>query len=332
MDFGGCSAFTWQTAAGDHLLGRTYDQFGNLSANRVLAAPPGTLCWSGLRREGEGVPARYGYTGMAILGYGAPIWVDGVNGAGLMGALLRYPEYARYPREAAPGTAAVHPGRLLPWLLCQCAGLEEAVEALSRLTLVDEPIEGSPLAAHYLLSDRTGEAAVVEPDPEGLRVHRGTIGVLANSPDYLWQRTNLRNYLHVASLPHPPRTLAGWEARPFGAGMGALQGLPGDYSSPSRFVRLAYAKALAAEGGTELEGVTRAFRLLAPVSIPEGLAREKGGASHQTLCVSVLCAESGTYYFSPSENRRISAVRQLRQPGEVRQFDLGEQQDVAYRN
>ena len=32
----------------------------------------------------------------------------------------------------------VHPGRLLAWLLGRCAGVEEAVEELSRLTLVDE--------------------------------------------------------------------------------------------------------------------------------------------------------------------------------------------------
>lgn len=328
----GCSSFTWQTAAGDHLLGRTYDQFGDLGSNRILAAPPGTLCCSGLRREGEGFPARYGYTGMAVLGYGAPIWVDGVNGAGLMGALLHYPEYARYPERPAPGTTAVHPGRLLPWLLCRCAGLEEAIGALARLTLVDEPIEGRPLAAHYLLSDRTGEAVVVEPDEGGLRIHRHTLGVLTNSPDYLWQRTNLRNYAHVISGPRTPQAVPGWEVRPFAAGMGVGSGLPGDYSSPSRFVRLAYTRAMSVEGQEELEGVTRMFRSLAPVAIPEGLARDGTGASHQTLCISVLCAESGTYYFAPAENRRISAVRQLRQPGELRQFHLGERQDVAYRN
>ena len=331
MEFG-CSAFTWQTAAGDHLLGRTYDQFGDLNDNRILAAPPGTLCCARLRQKGEERPARYGYTGMAVLGYGAPIWVDGVNGAGLMGALLHYPEYARYPDRPAPGRTAVHPGRLLPWLLCQCASLREAVEALSRLTLVDEPIEGRPLAAHYLLSDRTGEAVVAEPDEGGLRIHRSTVGVLANSPDYLWQRTNLRNFTYVTNLPHPSRDFSGWEARPFGAGKGMLQGLPGDCGSPARFVRLAWAKAAAEPGGTELDGISRTFRILGTVAIPEGLARDAQGTSHQTLCLSALCAESGVYYFSPAQNRRISAVQQLRIAGEVRQFDLGEREDVLYRN
>ena len=43
MNFG-CSSFSWETADGRHLLGRTYDQFGDLKANRVLAVPAGIPC------------------------------------------------------------------------------------------------------------------------------------------------------------------------------------------------------------------------------------------------------------------------------------------------
>ena len=76
------------------------------------------------------------------------------------------------------------------------------------------------------------------------------------------------------------------------------------------------------------------FRAFAPVDIPEGLA--KAGPDYdvyeQTLCTSVMCAESGVYYFAPAWNRRISAVR-LPAPGsETRHFGLGDGQDVDYRN
>ena len=43
MDFG-CSSFTWRTEDGRHLLGRTYDQFGDLTANRVISVPQGMPC------------------------------------------------------------------------------------------------------------------------------------------------------------------------------------------------------------------------------------------------------------------------------------------------
>ena len=40
MEFA-CSSFSWETKDGRHLLGRTYDQFGDLAANRVIGVPPG---------------------------------------------------------------------------------------------------------------------------------------------------------------------------------------------------------------------------------------------------------------------------------------------------
>ncbi|USF28178.1 Penicillin acylase [Firmicutes bacterium ASF500] len=332
MDFG-CSSFSWETKNGLHLLGRTYDQFGDLAANRVISVPGGCPCAPGLHGEGT-VPGEYGYTGMAVLGFGEPILVDGVNSADLMGALLHYPGYAVYEETAKPGSTAVHPGRLLAWLLGRCAGIEEAVKELSRLTLVDEPIQGKPLPAHYILSDGRGEAMIIEPDEDGLSIHRNTIGVLTNSPNYLWHRTNLRNFVGVTNLPKAPQTIAGHEIREFGERLGGGSGLPGDYSSPSRFVRLAFMKEFAVPGKDELEGVSRMFRAFAPVDIPEGLAKADPDYDvyEQTLCTSVMCAESGVYYFAPAQNRRISAVRLPAQGEETQYFDLGNGQDIDWRN
>lgn len=333
MEFA-CSSFSWETKDGRHLLGRTYDQFGDLAANRVIGVPPGAECSPSLHPEGAAPSGRYTYTGMAVLGFGEPILVDGVNAAGLMGALLHYPEYAVYPKKAEPEKTAVHPGRLLAWLLSRCAGVREAVEAMDAITLVDEPIQGKPLPAHYILSDKTGETLVIEPDAGGVRIHRNTIGVLTNSPDYRWHRTNLRNFVGVTNLPKAPRTIAGHEIREFGERLGGGTGLPGDYSSPSRFVRMAFMKEYAVRGENEVDGVSRMFRAFAMVDIPEGLA--KGDPDYevyeQTLCTSVLCAESGLYYFAPAQNRRISAVRLLEVGAKVQHFPLGDTQDILYRN
>ncbi len=333
MNFG-CSSFSWETEDGRHLLGRTYDQFGDLRANQVISVPKGDPCSPVLHPESGNEEGRYGYTGMAVLGFGQPVMVDGVNTAGLTGALLHYPEYTVYRYAPRPGTTAVHPGRLLAWLLSRCASVEEAVEELSRLTLVDEPIQGKPLPAHYILSGRRGETIIVEPDEGGLSIHRNTIGVLANSPNYLWHRTNLRNFVGVTNLPKAPQTIAGHEIREFGERLGGGSGLPGDYSSPSRFVRLAFMREFAVRGKHELDGVSRMFRAFALVDIPEGLAKADPDYEvyEQTLCTSVMCAESGVYYFAPAWNRRISAIRLPAQGSEMQYFDLGNGQDIDWRN
>lgn len=330
----GCTSFSWETKDGRHLLGRTYDQFGDLRVNRVIAVQKGAPCAAGLRPGWAVSPSRHAYTGMAVLGFGEPIVVDGVNTAGLMGALLHYPGYAAYCPEAAPGSYPVHPGRLLAWLLARCGSVEEAVRELSALTLTDDLSQGAPLRAHYLLSGRSGESVVAEPDAGGLSIHRHSIGVLANSPDYLWHLTNLRNYVGVTNLPKPPQMVAGAEIRPFGERLGGGAGLPGDYSSPSRFVRMAFLKQFSVRGRDELDGVSRMFRAFAPVDIPEGLVKGGTGCEgyEQTLCTAVMCAESGVYYFAPAENRRISAVRPAGDGRETLYFSLGSAQDIDYRN
>lgn len=330
----GCSSFSWETKDGRHLLGRTYDQFGNLRTNRVIAAAHATPCSAGLQADGHSTQTRYGYTGMAVLGFGEPILVDGVNTAGLMGALLHYPEYAVYEKTAGPGKTAVHPGRLLPWLFGRCAGVKEVAEMMGSIALVDDLTQGSPLAAHYILSDRSGETLIIEPDADGLKIHRQTIGVLTNSPDYLWHRTHLRSYVGVTNQRKPPQRIAGHEIREFGERLGGGFGLPGDYSSSSRFVRLAFMKEFAVRGENEPDGVGRMFRAFAPVDIPEGLVQ--ADAHHeeyeQTLCISVMCAESGIYYFAPSQNRRISAVYPLKKAQQIQYVELGDTQDIDYRN
>ncbi len=329
----GCSRFSWRTKDGRHLLGRTYDQFGDLRANRVIRVARGAPCAPGLS-EKDGPAGDFGYTGMAVLGYGAPVLVDGVNDAGLMGALLHYPEYAVYPSRPAPGQTAVHPGRLLPWLLGRCADLGQALELLQASALIDDLSLGAPLPAHYILSDRSGEAVILEPDADGLKIHRRSIGVLTNSPDDLGHRTNLRTYVGVTNLPKGPQTIEGHEIREFGERLGGGFGLPGDYSSPSRFIRTAFLKEFSPLGENELDGVSRMFRAFAPVDIPEGLAKADPDYEvyEQTLCTSVMCAESGIYYFSPAWNRRISAVRPKDGAAHTVCFDLGIRQDVDYLN
>ena len=90
--------------------------------------------------------------------------------------------------------------------------------------------------------------------------------------------------------------------------------------------------AFAVQGEDEVDGVSRMFRAFALVEIPEGLVRGEEVDYEQTLCTSVMCAESGVYYFAPAWNRRISAVRPLGSGMEIQYFGLGDGQDIDYRN
>ena len=55
-----------------------------------------------------------------------------------------------------------------------------------------------------------------------------------------------------------------------------MRGLPGDFSSPSRFVRVAFLQNTAPVKETALETVTQAFHLLNNFDIPIGMQFAKG--------------------------------------------------------
>ena len=340
----GCTCFTWETKDHKHLLGRTYDQCGNLQANSIAVIPRNyPLKLEISEKYPRYIWSRYAFTGMAITGLVSPVMVDGINEVGVMGGLLNYPDYATYDLVRDSSHLNIHPGFLVGYLLSLCASVEEIAGVLPSLNLTKEPIFGQEMAVHYIFSDRTGEAIIVEPDADGLQIHRDTLGVITNTPGYLWQQTNLYNYASVSNILAPSRDYLQLKCQGADVSSGGGFGLPGDYSSSSRFVRMAVLKHYAVKGENELDGVTRMFHQFSSVRIPEGIVLKLNNQASQsqtedsydqTLCTSVMCAESGTYYFSTCKNQRINAVRLLglEENPEIRYFALPERQDIVYLN
>lgn len=336
----GCTCFTWETKDNKHLFGRTYDQCGNLKGNNIAVVPRNYP----LRLEIENNPqqhvrSRYAFGGMAIMGLESPVMVDGINEAGVMGGLLNYPGYAVYDLARDSCHMNIHPGFLTGYLLSQCANVEEAASLVFSLNLTSEKIFGHAIQIHFIFSDKTGESIIIEPDAGGLQVHRNTIGVMTNSPGYQWQHTNLCNYASVSNVLGASHDFMDLKIHDTSISSGGGFGLPGDYSSPSRFVRMAVMKRYAVQGENEIDGITRMFHQFSSVNIPEGIVmrpekKETEDFYDQTLCVSAMCAESGIYYFSTCRSRRISAVRLrgLEDSSGIRYFELPEQEDIDYLN
>ena len=305
-----CTSFAWENQDGSlHFLGRTYDMFGDLSGNRIAVAGPEyemSLSLDGSRKE----KTDYGFVGISVIGLPSPIIVDGINEKGLMGALLNFPDYGHFNTQKDANHTDIHPAFFLGYILGTCSSVDEVAERVKTLNFTDELVYGSLMSVHFIFSDRTGEAIIVEPDEDGITVHRNTIGVMANAPDYEWQKTNLKNYVSISNIDPAPRTIAGETFSAFGHGTGGSFGLPGGYASPARFVRMAFMKEFAPKGVDEMDSVTRMFNSFGVVYVPAGILRQSAESedSEQTLCTSVMCSESLTYYFSPFTDRRISAV------------------------
>ena len=89
--------------------------------------------------------------------------------------------------------------------------------------------------------------------------------------------------------------------------MGAL-GLPGDLSSMSRFVRVAYTKLNAVCRDTEAENVSQFFHILGAVEQQRGCCEVEPGAYEYTIYTSCCNAARGIYYYTTYDNHQITAV------------------------
>ena len=324
--YGGCSAMSWNSEDGKHFWGRNFDFNRFAEGSGVLFLPQGAPVCAFIRMgegHGETYPAKYAALGMGTLSVpGAPVLYDGVNEAGLAGGQLYFRGFARYERRSRPGTVPVQAGLALPYILSQCATCEEAArEFLGGLTLVHEPLLGAVPPLHWCFSDRTGETIVAEPTAGGVRVYRNTVGVMTNSPGYDWHEQNLLSYAHLRSADYGTLRVCGKELRQCFSGSGAL-GLPGDWSSPSRFVRLCFLREHAVRGRNEEEGIAYLFRLFASAAFPLGAVRVNDFSDvtehdkevlpfDYTVYTSAACLESLRYYWTSYGNTRVQYADML---------------------
>lgn len=233
--------------------------------------------------------------GMAHVVEGYPLYYEAMNESGLAIAGLHFPHSATYPTTPREGTEAVPVYAFIPTLLTRCGSLAEVRALLPHITLVDTPfcpeLPTSPL--HWLLCDRTGETLVVGSVDDGLHVYEDPAGVLTNEPPFPYQRTHLSDF--AALSPYQPQT----DLPLYSGGMGAI-GLPGDWSSTSRFVRAAYVRQYLIRKDSVAGNVHQFFHMLDSVAMPEGtlLVNYEGKPTpEKTVYNCCMDLQSGCYYY-----------------------------------
>ena len=85
-------------------------------------------------------------------------------------------------------------------------------------------------------------------------------------------------------------------------------GLPGDLSSQSRFVRVAFVKMNSISGDSEKESVSQFFHILGSVDQQRGCCELEEGKYEITIYSSCCNATKGIYYYTSYDNHQITAV------------------------
>lgn len=332
-EFAMCSAAAWSTLDNKHLFARNFDHTGIAEGSGVMYIPRCTEYISAVGEKKRS--SRYSAVGMGICSQNGIYAVyEGVNERGLMGAQLYYRGFAYYPQECG-GENIVQPPLLVYHLLAGCSSVDEAEETLRHETeLSGKPLFGASAPLHWMFTDSSGKTLIAEPDKDGLRVYTDTAGVMTNSPPYPWHRLNLLNYTGLDNKDSEDTVFGRERTERCFSGSG-FSGLPGDWSSPSRFVRLAAMLRYAVKGRDEKQGVAFFLRLMNSVAFPLGVVRvsdsecmtEGAPPFDYTVYTSVMCAESLKYYWNTYEDQSLRCVdmKKLKTEKEVRIYPIAEQ-------
>ncbi len=323
-----CTAITYHS--GDHYFGRNLDL--EYSYRETVAVTPRNYL---LRfRKVQDLERHHAMIGMAFVVEGYPLYYDAVNEQGLAMAGLNFPNNAYY-REEAADRDNVTPFEFIPWVLGQCADLDEAKALLKSINLWNSPFSKelplSPL--HWIIADKT-QSITVESTVEGLNVYDNPVGVLTNNPPFDFMMHYLSCFRDLTPNPSENRFSDRVEFPIYCQGLGAI-GLPGDYSSPSRFVKASFVKLNSLSGHGEMESVSQFFHILDSVAFPRGCVRLGEGVNDLTVYSACCNQDKGIYYYTTYDNRRIRAVDMHREDlegSEVVAYELEKAAQIQFHN
>jgi choloylglycine hydrolase len=312
-----CTSLTLPTSHGTNLFGRTLDLDDRFGESVTLTPRRYPFSFADCYPHTH----HYALLGMAAVVNGYPLYAEAMNEKGLCMAGLRFAESAAYSPHPQTGRLNLAPWELIPYLLGTCATVDEVREALTDICVVDQPfsetVGTAPLHWHIADRDPSHGGLVVEVTAAGMSLYDdrpvgtsvgttagatdGGAGVLANEPPYPSQLAAL------LACKNP---------------QGDAPGLPGDYSSPSRFIRAATLRRWAVDwiqrGGnreTEPNGVADShasvaqfFRILGAVSPTPGAVITAEGRCHRTLYTCCMDTAEGVYHWLTEGETAVRSV------------------------
>lgn len=301
-----CTAITYKTK--DAYFGRTLDYEISFGEEIVITPREFKFEFGSM----ETVKSHYAMIGIAHVSNNYPLYYDAINEKGLGMAGLNFVGNAVY-NEKADEKDNVAPYEFIPWILGQCASVDEAKNLLNRINLEKRPFNDElPFAKlHWIIADRNS-AITVEAVAEGIKIYDNQVGVLTNNPPFDMQMFQLNNYMQLSAKEPQNKFSDKLELNKYSRGMGAM-GLPGDLSSQSRFVRAAFVKLNSVSEALEKESVNQFFHILGAVTQVRGCCEVEDGKYEITIYSSCYNLDKGIFYYTTYDNHQVSAVNMFKE-------------------
>jgi choloylglycine hydrolase len=227
------------------------------------------------------------------------LWAfDGINEEGLSVSALAFTHafYEKPEDERTKETTSVCYSEFVAYALSNFKDIDSLEKHMKEpgFVMMNKVPEVFGLQFHWSVQDATGRDVVIEYNyhmPGKVQFYENTVGVMTNNPDFEWHVMNLNNYANM-NIRGDPAFPTGSQKKNFAwvqegkpmmvpnqIGTGTnMNGLPGDISPPSRFVKLFYTKAAVVaheppvvKENVPASGLAIVQNLIQQVWIPRGL-------------------------------------------------------------
>ena len=297
-----CTAICFRSKNDEILFGRNMDFSYELDPHIYIV--PKNYKWNNYANTYT-ISNRYKYiaTGQDIEGH---IFTDGLNEKGLAVAALYFYGYANFDNINKYSKFSIDSTQIVNFLLGNCSNINDVITTVKQINItgVKDAITNSIAPLHWIAVDKYGRCIVIEKTYDSFKIYNNPFGILTNSPDFKWHITNLRNYINLSPTQKASSIWNNIILEPFGQGGGSF-GLPGDYTSPSRFVRAAFEKSNILISKNENELIHNCFNIFNNLSIPKGLVKTIKNTYDYTQYTVVFNTANFNYYFCTYYNNQI---------------------------
>ena len=256
-----CTGISMFSADGSYFQARTIEWAGT-NLNSMYVVVPRNFSQTSFTPKGtNGMTfiSKYGYVGLAV--HEKEFIAEGLNEAGLSAGLFYFPNFGSYQLyDEKYNSTTIADLQLVSWILSQFATVDEVKANINKVRVVSlMGGDGSEEAIHWRVGDKSGNQIVIEIEKGVPHIYDNPIGVITNAPSFPWHLANLSNYINLTPVNPAAHKMADFMVEPIGHGNGFL-GLPGDFTPPSRFVRVAFFKSTA-----PILPTARSHKILSPI-------------------------------------------------------------------
>lgn len=311
-----CTGTTIRATNGDVVFCRSMEWDDGFVPSEILVSPrhctyrahmpelmPG-LSWKG----------QYGVAGLAIAITSVNAYIDGMNEKGLtVGGFYHegFAEYANYSQENAE--RSISSLDVISYLLSTCANIDEVHKALEKVEVVytGKTVLGIEAPLHYMVTEPGGKQVVIEWKEGKPKFFDSKLGVIANSPTYDWHVLNVGNYIGLPSIEVQKRKMEHQMISALDAGTDLI-GLPGDFTSPSRFVRASILTNYVRRTPDAKEAIYQAFQIMDSFNSPiykDAVLKEGSKKSRsETSWTLAHDLTNRAFYYHTANDRMVQKV------------------------